>query len=378
MMRRRILVPLAAGALLASPLAACADDDTADGTTTTTEDTTTTTVLDVDQDVLDRVVEAAEATIDEGTASFTIKARQDDGDTDTTDLDDQDGTTTTTTTTTGGADDDDGDTTTTTTGTDTDSANELEVEVEGVVDFDADQRRLTFVGPEGDLDMILDGSTAYIELPATEDDDWARIELDELLDTQVGVGGPAALPFQDPADNLRILEGNVIAASEEGSEEIDGEDTDHLRVVIDLEASVEDAPEETQEALEETVARTGAQELEMHVWVDDDDLIRRVEYTLDLDQVRVDDSDVDTGDTDTGVQADPEGRLVVTFDYFDFGDDVEIELPDDENIIDIDEQAIRDSLGLDDGTTATDGTTTTTTTTDTDDDTNGTTTTADS
>jgi hypothetical protein len=358
MMRRRILTMFAVGAMVALPLAACADDDDADGTTTTADTTTTTTQVEVDEAVLQRVTDASQATIDEGTASFTIEAHQE-----TDDATDGTTTTTTTTTTTNGAGTADDDATTTTgrgTNTDTDTERrESEVDIEGVVDFDNDQRRLTFVGPEGELDMILDGSEAYIELPATEDDDWARIDLEALLDTQVGVGGPAALPFQDPADNLRVLQGNVISATEEGTEQIDGEDTDHFRLVIDLEASVSDAPEDVQEALEETLARTGAQELEMEVWIDEDDLIRQARYTLDLDQIRVDEEDVDNG-TDTGVAADPEGRLVVTFTYFDFGEDVEIELPDEENIVDIDEDAIRRSLGLDEGTGTT-GTTTTTT-----------------
>jgi hypothetical protein len=375
-LRHRILLPLAVGSLLAAPLAACADDDTDDAGTTTTEQTTTTEPMEVDEAVLERVTEAAQATIDEGTAAFTIEARQETGDDSDTGVGSgRDGTTTTrsdddgTTTTRGDGDD----RTTTTRADDTtggggaeDDQRESPVQVEGEIDFEADQRRLTFVGPDGELDMILDGSTAYIELPATEDDDWARIDLDELLDTQVGVGGPAALPFQDPADNLRVLQGNVIATSEEGTEEVDGEDTDRFRLVIDLEASVSDAPEDVQEALEETLARTGVQELEMHVWIDQDDLIRRVEYTLDLDEVRIDEEDTTgSGDADGGaVQADPEGRLVVVFEYFDFGTDVQIELPDEENIVDIDEQAIRDSLGLDDDGSnggRTDDTTTTTT-----------------
>lgn len=367
-MQLKRLAPLAAAAMMSLGLVACTDDDadTDDTTTTTEADGTTTTVDDsagVDEEALQRVVDAAQATIDEGTAAFRITAGQDDGSADTED-------TTTTTEANGADDDDDGTTTTATTagddsetGTADDASQTLEVEIDGEVDFDADQRSLTFVGPEGDLGVIMDGSTAYIELPATEGDDWVRTDLDELLGDDVGLGGPAGLPFQDPADNLRALEGNVTTAQQDGSEQVDGEDTDRYRLVIDLEASAEDASDEVSDALQDLVERTGAQELEMWVWVDEDDLIRRVQYELDLDQVRVDEDDVDDGTNgDAGsVEADPEGTLLVTFDYSDFGLEVDIELPADEDIVDIDEEAIRDALDTGSADPGTDGGTTTTT-----------------
>lgn len=128
----------------------------------------------------------------------------------------------------------------------------------------------------------MDGSTAYLELPATEGDDWIRTDLDELLGDDVGIGGPAGLPFQDPADNLRVLEGNVIAAQQEGTEQVDGEQTDVVRLVIDLEASAEDASDEVNDALVDMVQRTGARELEMWVWLDiDEDEIRDAFDTID-------------------------------------------------------------------------------------------------
>lgn len=308
----RRLFRLSAAALLTialASLAACTDDDT-DEAVTDTDDTADEVTDDVDQEALDRVVDATQATIEEGTATFRVTAGARDVDI---------------------AQD-----------TNQDTTQRVDVEIDGVVDFDADQRRLTFVGPQGTLDVIMDGSTAYLELPATEGDDWVRTDLDELLGDDVGIGGPAGLPFQDPADNLRVLEGNVIAAQREGTEQVDGEQTDVVRLVIDLEASAEDASDEVNDALVDMVQRTGARELEMWVWLDGDDLIRRVRYELDLDQVRVDDDDIDA-DADT-VEADPSGVLLVTFDYSDFGADVDIELPDDENIIDIDEDEIRDAF----------------------------------
>jgi hypothetical protein len=321
--RRTALALLATAALV---LAACGDDDTAadpadpasDDTTTTTEERTG----EVDESVLEHIADAAERTVDEGTARFTIQASAEG---------------------TGGAD-----------GT-------SEVEVEGAVDFEEEQRQVTFVGPEGDLDLVVDGSVVYVELPATEDDDWARIDLDELLDEELGMGGPGAIPFQDPADNLRVLRGSAVEASEIDSDDTDSNDTDvagttTYRVIIDLQAAAEDADPDIEEATERMAERTGVEELEMQVSVDDDDLIRRIEYRLDLGQASVREDDVDA---EGSVEADPEGLTILTIDYSDFGTSLDIEVPDDDQVIDIDEAAIRDAMegpsggGTDTGTDTT-------------------------
>jgi hypothetical protein len=313
--RRTLALPVLA-ALVAVP--ACGDDDT-DATGTTEPTTTTTTAQErtgeVDDAVVERVAEAAERTVDEGSARFTIEATSEG------------------------------------TGFDGES-----IEIEGEVDFDAGQRRLIFSGQDGELEMIVDGSEVYLELPATEDDDWVRVDLDLLFDTEVGTGGPGGIPFQDPTDNLRVLGAAVIEASEEGSEQIGGEDTTRHRLVIDLVDAAEESTDDAREAAERLAEQTGLQEIEMEVWIgDDDDLIHRISYVLDLGDVRVEETE---DDADAAVEADPEGRLIVTVDYRDFGTDLDIELPAEDQIIDLDEDAIRETLG-DLGGGSTGGTTTT-------------------
>lgn len=281
----------------------CSDDGGDDETTTTTSTTEAeSTSREVDEEALERISDAVEATVDEGTAAFTVTVESE--------------------------------------GTGTGGDGQQPIEVDGVVDFEAEQRRLTLSGDQGELDVVIDGDIAYLELPATEGDDWMRIELEALFDDEVGMGGPAAIPFQDPEDNLRVLEGSAVHAAETGSESIDGEDTTRYELVIDLEAASEEANEDVQEAVDETVARTGVDELEMEVWIDDDDLIRRVAYTLDLSQAQVSESE-----DEAAVEADPEGTVTVTVDYSDFGDAVEIEVPDDADVVDLDEDAIRDTIG---------------------------------
>jgi hypothetical protein len=319
---------LAASALLLA--AACGDDDdssAADDTTTTSTSTTVAdrTAQDVDEDVIDRIADAVDATIAEGTARFTVTVE--------------------------------------TEGTGTGGDGEQPIEAEGEVDFDDEMRLLTIVGPEGNLEVVIDGDTAYLELPATEGDDWMRIDLSALFDEDLGMGGPAGIPFQDPTNNLRLLGGSALHAQEAGEETIDGTDTTRYELVIDIEDAATEASQEVQDAVEATAERTGLTELAMEVWIDDDDLIRRVAYTLDLDQAEVTETD---DDTDSEVVADPEGSVTVTVEYRDFGATLDIEVPDEDDVIDLDEDAVRSALGGDRSDSG--GTTTTSTTTDSDDD----------
>ena len=304
------------GALIGAMLllGACADDGTTDSasTTTTTEDREERSV---DDEVVERVADAAAKTVDEGTARFTVAVASE--------------------------------------GTGTGADDEQPITVDGEVDFENEQRLLTLQGPSGELDVVIDADVAYVELPATEGDDWMKVELDSLFDDDIGFGGPAAMPFQSPEDNLRVLEGSAVHAAEAGEETIDGEDTTRYEMIIDLEAAAEDANNEVEEAVRTTSERTGLSELEIDVWVDEDDLIRRVEYTLDLSEVDVEE-DVDSG----SVEADTQGSVTVTVDYSDFGTNVNIEVPDDEDVVDIDEDAVRDAIGGSQGGSA--GTTSTT------------------
>lgn len=334
MNERSPLTALAVVALLA--LGACGDDTT-DSTATTSTTGADRSARTVDDDVVERVSDASGNTVDQGTAQFSVMVE--------------------------------------TEGTGTDADGRQPIDVDGVVDFDEERRRLTLEGPQGDLDVVIDGDVAYLELPATEDDDWMRIELDALLSDDLGFGGVAGLPFQDPEDNLRVLEGSAVHAAEVGEESIVGQETTRYELVIDLERTADDTTDDVQTAVENTATRTGLSELEIDVWVDADDLIRRVAYTIDLSKVTVDESD-----EDGSVEADTEGTVTVTVDYTDFGLDVDIDIPDDADVVDLDEDAVRDAVGSADTgerttsttstgadrdtTTSTDGTGTTTSTTD--------------
>ncbi len=163
------------------------------------------------------------------------------------------------------------------------------VNVQGEEDFDARLRNLNFVGPEGALTVIVDDTDVYVEVPATEDEDWARIELDALMEDGVGFGRPAGLPFQSPQDNIAVLSDAITAAAEGGPEDLRGEPATRYDLVVDLEAAAEQAADDTNETFDAVVEQSGITELDMQVWVgDEDDRISRVSYTLGLAQADID------------------------------------------------------------------------------------------
>lgn len=334
-MRTRTLLLALVALVLA--IVGCEAGDTGD-----TGDTEDPVPTETDEG-LERISEAAENTVEEGTARFTLTVET--GDTATTD--------------TGVDADDDPDAPATTT--------TAMVEAEGEEDFEEERRRLVVQGPQGELEIIVDGSELYLQLPATEDEQWARADINELAEDGVGFGGPGGVPFQDSRSNLEVLQDATGDVSEVGEEDVQGEPTTQYELTINLQDAAALAEDDAAGTLEQLAEQTGLDELDMQVWVGDDDLIRRVAYTVDLGQIQVEeDVDADGAEDDPGadIEADPQGAITVTVEYYDFGTELDIELPDDENVIDLDEEQLRRSFGQPspgqtrtDGTTGTDGAT---------------------
>lgn len=221
------------------------------------------------------------------------------------------------------------------------------VEVQGEEDFTVSQRSLRFVGPGGELQVVIDDTEVYVQIPATEDDNWARVELEEMMSDGVGFGGPAGLPFQSAADNLAVLGDAVTAVAEAGEEDVRGEPATRYDLVVDLERAAEQSADDTNETFQMLVDESGVTELDMQVWVDAEDRINRVAYSLDLSQADVEEMASEIASED--IEAEASGVVTVTVEYFDFGETLAIEIPDEDSVVDVDEDAIRESMGA--GTT---------------------------
>lgn len=166
----------------------------------------------------------------------------------------------------------------------------------------------------GDRSFI---SWGLFSLLTGTDEGWIETEADDASDITSGFGGTGN---GSPVDILTVLEDANADITEIGTEEVRGVSTTHIRALIDvaeMEASLSD---EDRATLERDLGDVPTDALPMDIWIDDDGLIRR--YSLDL-------SDFDEND-----DIDQAGLV---FEFFDYGEDITIEVPPADQIISADE-----------------------------------------
>lgn len=214
---------------------------------------------------------------------------------------------------------------------------------EGAVDFTAEQVQLsiTMPGPmPGDMEMIMDGDVGYLRMPFVDEERWVRVDSagspTDLL--QTGTGGSPT----DALDALGAVEGQI---RELGTEQV--RDATTRGYGFEVPAS-EVFPAEDVEGLSGvTVAMEG--------WLDDQGRARRISYTVDLGEI-MSAMDVDGGlsddmNPDVNVE-DIAGEQRTVVEFFDFGEPVTIEIPDEDMVEDGDyllEESIEESIEMEPG-----------------------------
>ncbi len=187
---------------------------------------------------------------------------------------------------------------------------------EGEFDFANDVGRMTMSAAGGagmpgvgEMETILDGRYVYVKGAAFEaaldGEEWGRIDL-----TAAGAAGANQFN-QDPTQYLEWLRGAGAGVEKVGEEEIDGTATTHYKADIPIDAIVEQAPDDaTADALRSGFAVFGdVESFPVQVWVDDEDLPRRISIML-------------TGEGATQLSS------KITMDLFDYGVEVDVQPPD--------------------------------------------------
>jgi hypothetical protein len=197
-------------------------------------------------------------------------------------------------------------------------------EGEGVVDFESGASTVTL-----DLASVLQGIglpglDGEVESRSVGDERWLRspffntvlgVTTEWLLldvgaaDGEVdGLGQVGALTGNDPADQLRLVAAVDPASVEAvGEEDVRGDATTRYRGTLDP----ADAPEDVPDTL---VDQLGSAPIDVDVWVDGDGLVRRVATAVPLPP------------------AAGGGAAQVELDLFDFGVDVSVEAPADDEV----------------------------------------------
>jgi hypothetical protein len=184
------------------------------------------------------------------------------------------------------------------------------------------------------LEFVFDGLVYYMRIPealtplAGVDDKWLRIDLEE---TGVETGDLGALQQanQNPAQLMQFLRGTSDDIEELGEEQVRGVETTHYRATVDIDAAAErtadsgelsdEMREQVRVEIERMKKQTGLETLPVDVWLDEDDLVRRIrmDFTFPLEGEEV------------GVE--------MTMDLFDFGVEVDVTPPPAAQTVDITE-----------------------------------------
>jgi hypothetical protein len=201
---------------------------------------------------------------------------------------------------------------------------ELTTTLEGTVDLasgDSDSTlELSLPGQETQSSqLITKDSIAYIESGAfpgaPTDTEWISIDF-EAVGAQMGINLEAFR--QNGAGQLAYLS-EVADIEEVGTETVRDAETTHYRFVTDLTALAENGPEELRSSYEQLIQITGAEEIPTQVWIDGDDLVRRIVTDFEIDQ--------------QGQQVSQQS----TIEYYEFGVEVDVQPPPESETVDITE-----------------------------------------
>jgi hypothetical protein len=194
----------------------------------------------------------------------------------------------------------------------------------GAFDFEADLGRMTLdmsgIQPAGitKAEIVFAGTVFYMKMPELAKmlpggKPWLKFDLKEIAEGEgTGFSQFGQLGSGDPTQSLNYLRG-AGEVEEVGDEEVRGVETTRYHIEVDLLEAVRRAPQELRSMLREAIDSFGSEKLPMDVWVDDQGLVRRL---LQRHSYR-------------GAQT------RVSMEFFDYGADVDVEVPADSQVTDI-------------------------------------------
>ena len=208
----------------------------------------------------------------------------------------------------------------------------------GEGEFSGQQGRMTFDMSDfdaatggafgGELEMLIDRLLIYMKFPpqiASQipgGKEWIRIDL-AAAGEELGIDFQELMQFQqtDPTQTLQYLRGASDDFEQVGSEEVRGVETTHYRGTVDLRKALEQLPGDSRDAFERVLELVGDTTMPFEVWIDDDGLARRMKYEQPL----------------PAGQGGEETTMVLTMDMYDFGVEVDVKPPPDDEVIDLQE-----------------------------------------
>lgn len=153
---------------------------------------------------------------------------------------------------------------------------------------------------------------------------WLAMDFDEedvTLDTLI-----VPVPFVDPVELLSTFQEVSGTVSGLGEESVRGVPTQGYRLVLDLERLIERAPARARPGLREQLAERKETTQPVDVWIDEDGRARRVRLSIESESA--------------------------TIDFFDFGVEVDVEAPPEDQVEELDAHAFsKGDVEVDSGVT---------------------------
>ncbi len=174
-------------------------------------------------------------------------------------------------------------------------------------------------------EVLFDELTIYMRFPVLVGQlpggkEWLKLDLSEALRGQ-GVDLLSQVGQSNPTDSLRQLEAVSEDLEEVGEEDVGGVSTTQYEATVDLRRYPDLVPEEQRTATEESVAAlielTGTEQIPVEVWIDDEGLVRRFSQSYSYEAP-------DTGEVSQSQ----------TIEFYDFGVEVDVELPPASDVFD--------------------------------------------
>lgn len=206
------------------------------------------------------------------------------------------------------------------------------MEMTGTGEFDSDAQRgrasytASLAGQDFDLDAVFAFPDMYMRFPVgllpglPGGKSWVKLDL-EKLGRQAGFdfGQLMQAGQSDPSQGLQFLRG-VTDVKALGDEDVRGVPTTHYTGVVDLESLAKKDPA-LKGTIDQLVAQTGLTRIPVEVWVDDENFVRRMKQSFE-------------GATfGPGMQLD----MTMTTELYDFGSDVNVEVPPPDEVVDLSE-----------------------------------------
>ncbi|MFP8883320.1 LolA-like protein [Streptomyces mangrovi] len=207
---------------------------------------------------------------------------------------------------------------------------------DGAVDLSDGTSDLTVEAGGGErIEQRVVDETLYQRLPGQAreqlgvDKPWISVDLRELAGSNGSVGG---IRVNDPIRGLDYTRALDDDATRVGTEEVGGVETTHYRVNVDVD---ELAGEDTAEA--ERLRQQLGDSLPMHLWLDDQDRIRRQQFEISLDSgaARSNSGSQDRSRSQPPSREAQEAKVRTTVEFSDFGTEVEVSPPPAEKTEDV-------------------------------------------